>query len=103
MALYNKDFIDQRREEFMAYVAKIEYEVAGQEEWYEAAEQSRAIDGNVITYTLLLANVQQSSHRITGLRFLDKDQNVIAQRSLSIEVNSAQTVLLVINIDYEEV
>lgn len=103
MALYDKDFIDARRQEFMDYAATFEYEIAAEGTWYKCTEQSRSIDGNTITYNLILPNYSQSAHKITGLRFVDESGSTIAQRSMSIEVNSAQTVLCEISIDYEEV
>ena len=103
MVLFKKEFIDERREEFMNLIAKIQYEVNLGDVWLEAKEQSREIDGNVITFTLLLANTLQSSHTITGLRLLDSNGEVIASRDLSIEVNSTQTVLFELKISYEEV
>ena len=103
MVLFKKEFIDERREEFMNLIAKIQYEVNLGDVWLEAKEQSREIDGNVITFTLLLANTLQSSHTITGLRLLDSSGEVIASRDLSIEVNSTQTVLFELKISYEEV
>ncbi len=103
MVLFKKEFIDERREEFMNLIAKIQYEVKSADVWLEAKEQSRVIDGNVITFTLLLANTLQSSHTITGLRLLDSSGEVIASRDLSIEVNSTQTVLFELKISYEEV
>lgn len=103
MVLFKKEFIDERREEFMNLIAKIQYEVKSENIWVDAKEQSRTIEGNVITFTLLFDNTLQSSHTITGLRLLDSGGAVIAARDLSIEVNSAQTVLFELKISYEEV
>lgn len=103
MVLFKKEFIDERREEFMNLIAKIQYEVKSENIWVDAKEQSRTIEGNAITFTLLFDNTLQSSHTITGLRLLDSGGAVIAARDLSIEVNSAQTVLFELKISYEEV
>lgn len=115
MALYTKSFIDKRREEFFAYASKFEYKISEssetdieaeaeeEETWYEMEEQSRTVDGNTITYSLLVPNVLHTAHKITGLRILDASGEVIAERSMAIEVNSIQTVLCEISVSYEEV
>jgi len=113
MAFYKKEFIDNLREEFEGYAEKFQYKISNADEaeaqaeteetWYDATEQSRTISGSVITYSLLIPNVQQSAHKITGLRILNASGEVIAERSTSIEINSIQTVLCEITVNYEEV
>lgn len=103
MGLFNQDFLAERRQEFMGIIDKFEYEVDSSDTWLTATEQSREVSGNYIRFVLLLPNTLQSAHSITGLRILDESDTVIAQRDLSIEINSTQTVLLVLRISYQEV
>lgn len=103
MGLFNQEFLAERRQEFMEIIDKFEYEVDGSDTWLKATEQSREVSGNYIRLVLLFPNTLQSAHSITGLRILNKSGTVIAQRDLSIEINSTQTVLLVLRISYQEV
>lgn len=103
MGLFTQDFLAERREDFMNRIVTFEYEVNNGEMWLPAVEEKRTIDGNNINFTLLLPNTLQSAHSITGLRLLDIDNEIIAQRDLSIDISVSQTVLLVLRIIYQEV
>lgn len=103
MGLFTQDFLSERREDFMNRIVAFEYEVNNGEMWLTAVEEKRTIDGNYINFTLLLPNTLQSAHSITGLRLLDTNKEIIAQRDLSIYVSVSQTVLLVLRIIYQEV
>lgn len=102
MGFFTQDFLAERREDFMELIVKFEYEVDNGE-WLDAVEQNRVINGNYITFTLLFPNTLQSAHKITGLRLKDEHDTIIASRDISVEINSTQTVLLVLRISYQEV
>lgn len=103
MGLFTQEFLAKQREDFMKQIITFEYEVNGGETWIKAVEESREVNGNFIKFMLLFPNILQSAHSITALRLLDNNGAIIAQRDLSIDINSTQTVLFVFRISYQEV
>lgn len=103
MGFFTQEFLAEKRVELMNTIKKFEYEINGGEMWLTAVERSRQVVNNYIRFTLLFPNVLQTDYSITAIRVIDVNNEVIARRDLSANVNSIQNVLFLLSISYQEV
>ena len=103
MGVFSQDFLAEQRQKLMDIIDKFEYQVDDSDTWLEATEQSREVSGNYIKFTFIFPNTLQSAYRITGFRVLNESGTIIAERDLSIEINSTQTIMFVFKVSYQEV
>ncbi len=100
MAFYSANFLKKRREWWMRSIAKVEAAVGAT--WYTGTIQKKALEGNKIVIHAVFTDLTASAVTITGLRVIDVDGEVAAQKSESITKAAGQGVLIKLELPITE-
>lgn len=92
MAFYTANFLKKRREWWMRNIHKVQASVGST--WYDGVIQKKALEGEQIVIHAVFTDLTASAVTITGLRVIDVDGEVAAQRSESITKAAGQGVLI---------
>lgn len=92
MAFYTDNFLKKRRLWWMKNVAKVDALVGST--WYAGAIQKKELEGDTIVVHAVFSDLTDLACTITGLRVIDIDGEVAAQKNESITKAAGQGVLI---------
>lgn len=87
---WKDSFLDARRSEWLAQVAKIQYFCNGK--WYDAEIAEKSIKGDVLYIRARFENID-SATKITSIRVLDRNGDVAGEKSENLEITTSQGLL----------
>lgn len=91
MAFWKSDFLDRRRQQWMAAIHKFQYQVNGT--WYDAKVNSKKITRNKIVFIVSLPTTPKTAHTVTGIRLYDVTGVVCAEQTVAVKRTASQGVL----------
>ena len=100
MAFYTENFLKKRRTWWLKTLLKIEAFVGST--WYAGTIQKKTIDGDKIVLHAAFPDLTALSCTIIGLRVIDIDGEVAAQKSESITKAAGQGVLIKLELPIKE-
>lgn len=101
MGFFTPEFMSRRRVQWMNAIKRFQYKVGGT--WYDATIKERGIVGNSVRFLVHIPTVPETSHTISEVRIYDTANTIAGSRTVGIERNSTQGVLLVFEFPIQEV
>lgn len=100
MAFYTDTFMHKRRQWWLKSLVKVQAFVGSS--WHTGTIQKKALEGEKIVIHAVFDDLTTSACTITGLRVIDIDGEVAAQKSESITKASGQGVLIKLELPITE-
>lgn len=101
MGFFSKDFMKDRRTEWMNSIVKFQYQISGV--WYDAVINDKVLSGNSVKFTVHIPNELGRANTVTSLRILDRNGFVAGTQQVSVTRTPTQGVLAVFEFPIQEV